>query len=45
MEKNLEKLNEEIVLQALSYSVDKDKLEFELRKSLISRVIEKPILA
>ncbi|CDW73498.1 protein cul-1 [Stylonychia lemnae] len=39
-ESNLDRLNEEMVLQALCYSVDKDKLEFELRKSLIQRVIE-----
>eukprot|EP00347_Sterkiella_histriomuscorum_P020209 403338677 len=40
LEQRLQNLSEEQVLQALSYSVDKDKLEYELRKLLIMRQIE-----
>lgn len=34
-------VSEEQVLQALSYTSDKDRLELELRKNLLIRLMEK----
>jgi len=41
LESRMSHLTEEKVLQALSYQSDKDRLEVELRKNLIVRLIEK----